>query len=260
MKKILVVCLFLFYGGGTAFAQFRIGPLAGASASRFVYDDEAYRALYQTRFKPGYHLGMALNYRVNKLYSLHTELSYLKKNIDVRYESEIVRIQNNAGYHYLSAPVLLRFSKHKNIKKQHIEFYANIGPEVNYWLGGSGVLETTEPAPFVNEGAFSYKVSFREGEEFGRYMLVEEPSRFQMALGAGGGFIFDLGRSQNFAIDFRASLGIGKSFHGNKEGGDYGLNLYTENLEGVHHSLSLTATYLADLDLNFIRKGKAKRK
>ena len=261
MKKILAVCILLLLAAGTAVAQFRVGPLAGVSLSRFVYEDDAYSDLFKTRFKPGFQLGMVLNYRVNKLYSLHTEFSYLKKGIDVRYEDEIVKIQNNAGFHYLSAPVLLRFSTHKIVKKQHLELYVNIGPEVNYWLGGSGVLTTTEPALFVKENILPYKVSFSEEQEFGRHMVVKEPSRVQMALGAGGGFIFDLGRSQNFAVDFRASFGVGKSFHGKQEGGQYGLDLYAENLQGVHHTLSITASYLADVDLNFIfRKGKSIRK
>jgi hypothetical protein len=261
MRKILFVCLLFLFGCGKVMAQFRLGPLAGIPVSRFVYENDAYRELYKTRFRPGYQIGMVLNYRVNKLYSLQTELSYLKKGIHVRYEDEIVEIQNKAGFHYLSVPVLLRFSTHKNFGSQHVELYANIGPELNYWLGGRGVLETTEPAPFIEGNSMPYKVLFREEQEAGRYMFVKEPSRLQMALGAGGGLIFDLGRSQNLAIDFRASLGLGKSFHGGQEGGQYGLNLYSENLEGVHHTMSITASYLADLDLNTLfRKGRIRRK
>lgn len=258
MNKVLVVCVFLLLAGNSAVAQFRLGALAGVSVSRFAYEDDAYGELYKTRFKPGHHLGMVLNYRVNRLYSLHTELSYLNKGIDVRYEDEIVKVKNRAGFHYLSAPVLLRFSIHQMVNSQHLEFYANIGPELNYWLGGRGILTTTEPALFVKENTLPYSVSFKEEEVVGRYMVVKEPSRLQMALGAGGGVIFDLGRAQNFAVDFRASFGVGKSFHGKQEGGQYGLKLYSENLEGVHHTLSITASYLADFDLNFFfRKGKS---
>jgi hypothetical protein len=261
MRKILLIYLFLFFGCGTVMAQFRLGPLAGVSVSRFVYENDDYGELYKTRFRPGYQVGLVLNYRVNKLYSLQTELSYLKKGIYVRYEDEIVEIQNKAGFHYLSAPVLLRFSTHRNFGSQHVELYANLGPEINYWLGGRGVLKTTEPATFIEENSMPYKVRFREEQEAGQYMFVKEPSRLQMALGAGGGFIFDLGRTQNFAIDFRASLGLGKSFHGGQEGGQYGLNLYSENLEGVHHTMSITASYLTNLDLNTLfRKGRRRRK
>lgn len=258
MKKILFISFFVFVSVGTAVAQFRLGPLAGVSVSRFIYDDDAYKAQYQTTYKPGYHMGVVLNYRVNMLYSLHTELSYMQKGIGVRFEDKNVKVRNNASFTYLSAPVMLRLSAHKRIGSQHLEFYGNIGPEINYWLGGRGLLRTTEPAGFVKEGELPYSVSFGEKPEYGRYMVVKDPYRLQMALGGGGGVIFDLGESQNIAIDFRGSFGIGKSFHGKQEGGDYGLNFYSENLEGVHHTLSITAYYLADFNLDVLfRKGKS---
>ena len=261
MKKNLFVCFFLLMVTGPAVAQFRIGPLAGASISRFIYEDETYKTLYQTGFEPGYHAGVVLNYRVTKLYSLQTELSLMKKGVDVRYGDEFVKIHNDAEFYYLSAPVLLRFSKHKIVKKQHLEFYVNVGPEVNYWLGGRGVLKTSEPSEFVLGNELEYQVSFDENQKYGSYMVVENPSRVQMALAAGGGFIFDLGRAQTFAIDLRASLGVGKSFHGKEDGGDYGLKLYSENLEGVHHTFSVTASYMLNVDLQMLlRKGKAKRR
>ena len=260
MKIIFLASFFLFLSFGTAVAQFRLGPLAGGSVSRFIYEDEEYKSLYKTSFKPGYHVGMALNYRVSKLYSLHTEFSYMKKGIKVRYTDALVNIHNRAGFHYLSAPVLLRFSFHKNIGHQHIEYYANVGPEVNYWLGGRGVLETSERADFIKDEELKYKVSFKEDQDFGNHMIVKDPSRVQMSLGLGGGAIVDLSRTQNLAFDVRASLGIGKSFHGNQDGGQYGLNMYAENLEGVHHTLSVTAAYLMNFDLKMLRKGKAIRR
>lgn len=260
MKKVFLGTLLLFLSLSPALAQFRIGPLAGVSVSRFIYDDNEYKTLYPTSFKPGYNVGMVLNYRVSKLYSLHTEFSYLKKGINVKYADELVSLSNRAGFHYLSAPVLLRFSKHKNVGNQHVEFYANIGPEVNYWLGGRGVLETSEPASFIENEELRYKLSFKKDQEYGRHMVVRDPSRVQMSLGAGGGLLFDLSRTQHLAFDFRASLGVGKSFHGKENGGQYGLNLYTENLEGVHHTLGISAAYLMNFDLQMLKKGKAIRR
>lgn len=257
MKNSLFVFIFLLFSINAAFGQFRIGPLAGLSVSKFIYDDNDYKEAYLTRYKPGFQLGMMLNYRVSKLYSLHTELSFLKKGINVRNKDEFREIQNNANYYYLSVPALLRFSSHKMIGNQHVEFYVNVGPEVNYWLGGNGSLRTTEPSPFIKDEQLNYTVRFRENDLYGTYMVVEEPSKIQMALGAGGGVIFEMARNQNLGIDLRGSFGVGKSFHGKEEGGDYGLQLYNENLAGVHHTISVTASYIYNFDLNtFLRKGK----
>ena len=177
--------------------------------------------------------------------------------MNVRNEGEFGQVQNNANFYYLSVPALLRFSSHKMLGNQRVEFYLNVGPEVNYWLGGNGVLRTTEPAPFVSGGEISYKVRFKEDDGYGKYMLVEEPARIQMAVAAGGGVIFEMGKDQNLGVDLRGSFGIGKSFHGKQEGGDYGLKLYSENLAGVHHTISITVSYFYNFDLNTIlRKGK----
>lgn len=261
IHKIIIVLLFLVFCGENASGQFRTGPLAGISRSRFIYEDDEYKNLYNSDFKSGYHLGVALNYRVSKVYSLHTELSYLKKGIDVRYADDFVNIRNRSGFAYLSVPVLLRISIHNNIGSQHVEFYGNVGPEVNYWLGGRGVLETSERSDFVINQELRYKVSFRQNQEFGSHMVVGDPSRIQMSVGAGGGAIVDLGRGKNLALDFRLSLGMGKSFHGKDRGGDYGLKLYNENLEGVHHTMSINTVYLQDINLRALQtRGKAKKR
>lgn len=261
IKNILSVLLLLLLLLGHAEAQFRTGPLMGVSGSRFIFEDDEYKDLYNSGLSAGYHAGIALNYTVSKVYSLHTEFSYLRKGLNVRYSDELVNIRNKAGYKYLSAPVLLRISLHNNIGNQHVEFYGNIGPELNYWLGGRGVLETSEKADFVKNQELKYFVSFDESKEYGSHMVVKDPYRIQMALGAGGGMIFDLGRTQHLALDFRLSLGVGKSFHGRNDGGDYGLQLYNENLEGVHHTMSFTAVYLQSFDLKALKtQRKPKRR
>ncbi len=257
MKNVLFIFCILLLFNNPARAQFRLGALGGVSVSRFVYEDEGFRDSYSSRFKTGYHAGVMLNYKVSPLYSLHTELSFLKKGINVRNRTEFGEMQNKAEYYYISVPALLRFSKHKYISAQHVEFYVNIGPEVNYWLGGQGVLEAAGTDGFFQGETLAYKVAFSEQQRAGNYMMVADPSRIQMAVAAGGGVIFDIGRFQNFAFDLRGSFGLGKSFHGKQEGGDYGLPLYAENLEGGHHTLTITASWFHSFDLNTaFRKGK----
>lgn len=243
-------------------AQIRIGPKAGIQLGRSVFEDEGYRQQFISSFKPGIQAGAVLNYRVSKLYSLHTELFYNQKGKhikSIRTGGEYV--QNIATYHYLDMPVLLRLSTHKFMGKQSVEFYLNIGPSFNYWLGGSGSLRNLELTGMYDKPTVDYTIHFEEGERpAGKNLYVQEANRLQMSLDFGAGIILDLGRGNAVMIDLRNSLGVGKSFMGIMDGGDFGLQTYNDNFEAVNHVFALSVTYLLDIDVPaFLMKGKIRR-
>lgn len=243
-------------------AQIRIGPKAGVQLGRNVYENEDYRRQFISSFKPGLLAGAVLNYRVSKLYSLHTELFYNQKGRHVKSRKmEGEYVQNTATYHYLDMPVMLRLSTHKIMGKQNVEFYLNAGPSFNYWLGGTGTLRNSELTNIYDKATIDYLIYFEEGERAaGKSLYVQEANRLQMSLDFGGGLILDLGRGNAVMIDLRNSLGVGKSFMGGVDGGDFGLQTYNDNFEAVNHVFSLSVTYLLDIDVPaFLMKGKIRR-
>lgn len=245
-------------------AQIRVGPKAGFQLGRSVFEDNDYRQQFTSSFKPGILAGAVLNYRVSRVYSLHTELFYNQKGKNVksrRFDEGFV--QNTATYHYLDMPVLLRISTHKIMGKQKAELYLNIGPSFNYWLGGTGSLRNTELLTYYDKSVMDYVVRFNEegngaGQELDLY--VRNGNRLQLSLDFGGGVLLDLGRGHAVMIDFRNSLGVGKSFMGEMESGEFGLQTYNDNFEAVNHVFALSVGYLIDIDVPaFLMKGKIRR-
>lgn len=245
-------------------AQIRVGGKAGFQLGRHMFEDSQYRQQFNSSFRPGIQAGAILNYRVSKVYSLHTELFYNQKGKSVKNRgAEGDYVQNTATYHYIDFPVMLRLSTHKMMGKRKAELYFNIGPSFNYWLGGSGALRNLELMSVYNKANVNYQVQFEEdpmaaGNDL--KLLVRDANRLQMSLDFGGGVLLNLGRGHAVMIDLRNSLGVGKSFMGSIDGGDFGLQTYNDNFEAVNHVFALSVGYLIDIDVPaLLMKGKIRR-
>lgn len=265
VKYFLILILF----GGTLVtlpvclqAQIRVGPKLGFQVGRAMFADEEYRQEFTSGFMPGPQAGVVMNYRVNSFYSLHTELYYSQKGKrSIAKAEDLAGIKNRAVYDYLDLPVLLRLSKHKNYKKYKLEYYLNVGPAINYWLGGRGTLVNPELYEYYDSYEAHYKIQFdKPVERYGENLYVTDPNRLQMSLDFGGGLIFDLGTGQAIMVDLRNSFGIGKTYMGRRNSGDYGLHSYNDNFEAVNHVMGLSVAYLLDIDMKaLIQKGRTRR-
>ena len=243
-------------------AQLRLGPKAGIQLGRTVYDNEAYRQDYSSGFRPGMQVGAVLNYKVNHLYSLHTELFFSQKGKRSKSKADDMEYTfHKALYDYLDLPFLLRLSKHKNLGQYKLEFYLNVGPSLNYWLGGSGTVENSEYIALTGSARNRYTVVFEEPAK-GDFQktYIEDANRMQMSLDFGGGVIFDLGGGKAIMVDLRNSLGLGKTYMGKEDSGKYGIYSYTDNFESVNHVFGLSVAYLMDIDVRaYLHKGRFRR-
>ncbi|WP_017733546.1 outer membrane beta-barrel protein [Nafulsella turpanensis] len=243
-------------------AQFRIGPKLGAQMGRAVYEDEAYKELYSSSFRPGLQLGAVLNYKVSDFYSLHTELYYSQKGKRSKNKVEMISpTDNKALYSFIDVPVLLRFSKHQTTPDFKIEYYLNVGPSINYWLGGHGTIQNEEYSRLTGKEIQQYRIVFKEDAKTGtEQVFVREANRLQMSLDFGGGVIFDLGTGKTIMVDLRNSIGIGKTYMGKEDSGDYSIGSYQDNFEAVNHVFSISVSYLFDVDLiALMQKGRFRR-
>lgn len=251
---VLPVLMMPFLG----FSQLRIGPVAGASLTKVNFAEEDDAQYYSSKRTSGYHAGLATNYRVNERYSLHTEWLYMYRLKDVNYSRDKFYAKDRASLHYLAIPILYRVSFHSDIKKSHQEWYVNAGPALHYWMGGKGTLMTNEQAPFLQEGKMAYDIKFAKPAEYGGTEYIEPANRWQMALYAGGGAVFDLGFGRHFWFDARSSLGAAKSFFSNSAKGDFGLQLYSDNLQSSVRSWSISVGYFQDIHVHAVlKKGKS---
>ncbi len=255
---IFFICLFLCTG--KLQAQLRVGPKTGFQMAKQVFADKEYRDKYTSGFRPGFNIGAVLNYKVNDLYSLETELFYSQKGKVSRNTVNFVDdVRNRATYHFLDLPIMLRLSKLQNYRKYKVEYYANVGPSLNYWLGGSGDIRSAELVEFLDTDSFHYTIAFKETDKFGDY-YIPGANRFQMSLDFGGGVLFNLGTGQLIMVDLRSSIGVGKTFMGEQTGVSYGLSGYEDNFKAVNHIFALSIAYLVEIDMRaLVQKGRIRR-
>lgn len=253
MRLVFIVLLVMLFT--PTYAQFLIGPKAGFQMSKVSYKDKDYSKAFRTTLKPGFNAGLVLNYEVNKTFSLHTELFYSQKGkVEKDKESDN---KNVATYRYLDLPMLLRVSHHKKIKKQNVEFYFNVGPSFGYWLGGKGTMHANEFLEYAGTDKINYKIRFEEVDTYGESEFVPNPNKLQIEVNLGGGLVFDMQSSGRLMVDLRYGFGIGHTYLGEKDGGDFGLVTYFDNFEGVNHVISISTAYLYEFNLfQALRKGK----
>lgn len=260
MKKIIVFIALLGISS-PLLAQLRVGPKIGGQLSRVAFEDKTYYNTHSSQFLPGIVAGGILNYRVNRLLSLETELLYTQnRRYIVREDPYKTVVKNKSMYHYLNVPVLLRLSGHTKYKGNRLEYYVNMGPQLMWWLGGSGKIEHDEIQEELAIDVMPYTIYFvDEYSEITNHtekLAVKDANVFQMALDIGAGVVFDLGFGHGIVLDFRGSYGIGRTYLAESPG-SFGPIDYEDNMEGVNHSIAVTVGYIRDIDFYaLLRKGK----
>ncbi len=158
----------------------------------------------------------------------------------------------NERYHNITLPALLRASYTAGMNK----FYANIGPSLSYWLGGSGKIKFAE----LQEESIvtrDYRIRFGENKFQAQSFYVTKPNRLLFSLEAGIGAMLPM--RQNFLmLDLRYSWG-----HTNLAQDDTSYMFYLESDGQIIHAtqtISLSVAYLFELDFLEMTKGKTSGK
>ena len=157
---------------------------------------------------------------------------------------------NNATYQYLEFPVLFRVK----FKQQKFDWFLQLGPEINYWLGGKGAFEVYEPDRDVIS-TYEYTVNLGEQKNSSDYLNVEDANRIQLGLALGGGLIWDL-KNGNY-ISFDARYTFGHTYMGGYETASIPNIGLVDNLEYTNNVASISAVYYFDI-MEKIRLSKNK--
>ncbi|WPP49905.1 outer membrane beta-barrel protein [Catalinimonas niigatensis] len=246
MKKI--VLFILLFQLQSAYGQvLRMGPKAGVQTSRAVYDDKDFYELMQSKYGLGYHTGLVMNVKVSELISLQSELLY--NQVIKRLKGNGTSQFNQEKYKFVTLPILLRVSHTLGLN----QVYFNAGPNISYWLGGTGRLRTGELAEY-NLDELAYTISFDETKDDMDVMVVSHPNRILLGLDLGLGCMLPMGKN-HLMLDLRYTLG-----HTNmaKPETSY-INIpgFVDNLNYSNDVLSFSCAYLIDFDFfTLSTKGK----
>ncbi len=254
-KKIVFFIVFLFFTGSYlgGHAQTYFGIKAGVNATKVSFDSEVYKRFYDSKFKPGYTAGAIFLIENKEKYGLYAEFLYSVKNKSVvsnanDYETNI------ASYHFLDFPVMFRMK----FKKPKYNWFLQAGPEISYWLSGSGKFDVYE-ADRDELSSYEYKINFGEPKNTTDYMNVEDANRLQVGLAFGGGMTWKLKNANFLSLDMRYS--IGHTFMGGYESGSIPNIGLVDNFEYTNNVLSVSAVYYFDiLEKMKLSKNKYKKR
>ena len=246
--RIVLILLFVLCSN-MVLGQFWIGPKIGIQGYTTTFKFSEARDDYKSYPRMGFTIGGAISANLKPTFSITGEFQYsLKgKHTEIR-ENEW---RNVATFHYLEGPIMLRYI-FEEFYYQEVTFrpYIQGGPNFMYWLGGKGNIRNEE-----SSGVF-YKISFDEADtvNFSK-MSIGGANRFMWGLELGGGVIVNVKQGQIILIDLR--FHFGHTFFGDKDGAKYPMLGFSDNLEQHYRLLNLSATYLFEVDLRKMRKGKS---
>jgi hypothetical protein len=207
MSRYIATIIVLFLGFNTVLAQkltpkYQLGFKAAfiEYKSRFNFSED--EELYDQKYRSGFQVGGVLDLPLANVFHFYTEIYYAMKGKKTYITSS--GLTNNARYHYIEAPILLRFSFNGgSVPSGNLKWHIDVGPSISYWLGGKGYLQAGGPKS-------DYKVKFgnppENNSDFGA-MYITNPNRWQWGLNAGVGIDYPVTKGQIVFVDFRAGFG-----------------------------------------------------
>lgn len=247
--KVLSIFVLLTFVSNKGMTQTFFGFKGGANVTNISFDSETYKKFYDTKFTPGFSAGAVFLIENKEKYGLYTEFLYSMKGKSVVSHANDYET-NNATYQYLEFPVLFRVK----FKQQKFDWFLQLGPEINYWLGGKGAFEVYEPDRDVIS-TYEYTVNLGEQKNSSDYLNVEDANRIQLGLALGGGLIWDL-KNGNY-ISFDARYTFGHTYMGGYETASIPNIGLVDNLEYTNNVASISAVYYFDI-MEKIRLSKNK--
>ena len=251
MKRIILLFAGLLGCHLVQSQQMIVGPKVGGGLSRAVFEEWQYKDSYQSHFTYAYQGGIVVNYKVNNVFSLHTE--YLYAQAGKRVKGKETQEKHTERFNYLSVPLLLRTS----FRRGYTDYYFNIGPNLQYWLGGHGNIMLNELIEPGYPQGVKYDIFFGEGQTSFEEVYSTRPNRLQLGLDMGCGAMLPI-KKQFLMLDLRYTWG---HTHLGKEGGRY-LNFlfYEDNLQHANHLITLSVAYLFEFDFLEMKRGKSDEK
>ena len=248
---VLAVSIF-----SSASAQILIGPTAGPNFSWISFDDKDLNDVYTVSPITGFHAGVALSFRVQKRFFLHTSFLYSTKGKILKTDKDVL-FRNEVRYKYIEVPLIytMEFKGNFGGTKQY-KWYFGAGPTISYWLGGRGKFSSSDLSE-VGIGELDYRVAFGKDQ----YTVAEdemgvmEPNRIQLGLTVATGFVFEPMGYQKIMLLLRYE--IGHSFLSRTSDGYFQPVLYSDEMRIRNQGFRISLSYLIDLKTEQRKKGKS---
>jgi hypothetical protein len=256
--KIIVPFILIFICCQVSDAQILVGPVAGGNFSWVNFNDKDFKDEYKVKPVFGFHAGAQVSFRVRKRFFLHTSLIYSTKGKVLEGKNQPLDLKQINRY--IEMPIIYTVNFKGNMGKKPFKYFVGIGPNVSYWLGGSGTIENTDTHEFSNTGpVVEYKVKFgpppvSQGDIGDEEMIVARPNRIQLGINLTTGLVFEPAPFREIMVTLRYERG--HSFMSRESNGIFKATYYEDIMQIRNQGLRLSVAYLIDLRVDQRKKGK----
>lgn len=260
LRGLLLLLSGIVVGQTAAYSQVvNAGLKGGFNLSWTHSDNRDFRREYNTKPVPGFNAGAVFSFQVKKRYYLHTEILYATKG---RIVTGDLALRDEVIYRYIEVPLMYQVHFRGSVgAMKEFKWYAGVGPNFSYWLGGKGTVTHFEITDHdVPEISYELRFGERPDELFGESGLVyiNDARRIQVGVNIGGGILVEPAPNRKIAVDLRFELG--HSWLAGAESADYVFpQTYSKNLEARNLGVRLSLMYLlqSNLDKKVRNKGKS---
>ncbi len=259
--RIIVLILFVilgFCGQGISQKVYRVpntqryfvGIKGGLLASWSTFRDPDLKSTFSSTPIGGFHVAGLINFSLKKNYSFQTEFGFSQMGRKVIFNSGTWT--NTSTYHFLDFSMMLRRSFRLKIGKDiPANWYVNIGPNIKYWLNGSGNI--------VSLGSQSYTIAF-SGTPKGEYDKLYYMDVNRWIFGLDFGLGANLGTLKGQQVMAEVRFTYGQTYLGNKNSvTSSSINLlgYDDSLLFNLKVISVTLAYTLDFYTGQSKMGKS---
>jgi len=242
-----------------AFSQILVGPEFGGNFSWTSFGDKDLKDVYNVSPVFGFHAGGHLAFKVRKRFFLHTSLLYATKGRvlkgDKRSPDFDAEFKSTSIYHYIDMPISYTVDFKGKIKNKEFKYFLGVGPNISYWLGGTGSVYNSELKE-NNYATQKYRIVFNRDEatQQENQMNVNSPNRFQLGLNAVAGLLVEPGQRQRIMLTVRYELGHSYMAKAN---GTFVQTYFQDPLQSRSQGFRVSVAYLYDLKTENRKKGKS---
>lgn len=255
--SLMVLSLLVLSNHFLAAQIVQAGFKGGVQMNWVALDDASFGDSVRVSPTPGFDLGGAVSFKVRDRYFLHTEYVYSQKGKILKGKIDPL-LRDDVTYHYFEIPALFTMHfKGRLGENREFKWYMGIGPNVSYWIGGKGVVESSDlKENFVDKLNYSIVFGPRKDTQHPEVIYYDRANRFQFGLNVGAGLMIEPGERNKVMIDFRYGFDqtrLGKGL------ADYQIPAdYDDNLRVRYRSLKVSVIYLTEFNLDKKSRNKGK--
>jgi hypothetical protein len=230
--------------------KYSLGVKAAPHFTIARYRDKDFQDQFAPHFTFGYTVGGQIKFPLKDNYAFLTEVGFAQKGRSTEFNEGG---RNRGVYYFLDGSMALRKSfRVKMFKNVPTNMYVNVGPNIEYWLGGTGSL-TYNPG-----GTSKYAIIFNEEptSDFSNY-YYNNVNLWLFGIDIGFGGDAPLMGRQKIYYEFRTT--IGQTQLGKKNSSTYIdlVPLPYDNLLAALITFQFQLTYTFEFDTRASKKGKS---